>query len=106
MPEQITREIFDHMVSLAALELNEEEAEYLRKELNNQLLAIEELVAIPLADEVEPAAHGVPYTPDTSPEVRADVHTPFPNPGEIVAQAPDTEDGYIVVPDIPHEDLN
>ena len=46
MPEEITREIFDHLVDLAALEMDEEEADYLRKELNNQLNAIHELEAI------------------------------------------------------------
>ena len=106
MTEKITREIFDHMVELAALELTEEESEYLRKELNNQLVAVEELAAVPLDDEIEPAAHGVPYSPQISQGVRKDQHIPFADPEEILKGAPETEDGYFVVPEIPHEDLD
>jgi aspartyl-tRNA(Asn)/glutamyl-tRNA(Gln) amidotransferase subunit C len=106
MAEKITREIFDHMVELAALELTEDEAEYLRKELNNQLVAVEELAAAPLDDEIEPAAHGVPYSPGISQGVRADQLVPFANPEDILEGAPETEDGYFVVPEIPHEDLD
>ena len=43
LPEKITREMFDKLVSLAALELDEEESEYLRTELNHQLAAVKEL---------------------------------------------------------------
>lgn len=105
MSDEITREIFDHMVTLAALELSEEEAEYLRRELNNQLKAIHELEAIPLDPEAAATSHGVPYTPETTPAIRADEWVPFPRPEEILEQAPETEDRYIVVPDIPHEEL-
>ena len=55
MSDPITPEIFAHLVDLAALELSPEEAEYLRRQLNNQLKAIHELEAIPL-DEA-PAGH-------------------------------------------------
>lgn len=106
MAEKITREIFDHMVELAALELTEEEAEYLRKELNNQLVAVDGLAAVPLDDAIEPAAHGVPYTLEISQGVRKDQHLPFAHPEDILNGAPETEDGYFVVPDIPHEDLD
>ncbi|MFC1936567.1 Asp-tRNA(Asn)/Glu-tRNA(Gln) amidotransferase subunit GatC [Chloroflexota bacterium] len=105
MTEKITREVFDHMVALAALELSEDDAVYLLKELNSQLQAIEELAAIPLDESVELAAHGVPYTPEISSAVREDIPTPFANPEEIVAGAPETKDGFFVVPDIPTEDL-
>lgn len=105
MPDRITPEIFAHMVELAALELEPEEAQYLRRELNNQLQAVDELAAIPLDASVKPAAHGVPYTADTSPPLRQDDWVACPNPEEIIAQAPETEDGYVVVPDITHEDL-
>ena len=40
MAEEITAEIFDHLVELAALELEAKEAEYLRAQLNSQLKAI------------------------------------------------------------------
>jgi aspartyl/glutamyl-tRNA(Asn/Gln) amidotransferase C subunit len=105
MTEQISRETFAHLVDLAALQLDEAEAEYLRQQLNNQLNAIHELEAIPLTEDVAITSHGVPYTPESSPPPRDDTWHPYPNPEEIMEQAPQTEDGYIVVPDIPHTNL-
>jgi Asp-tRNA(Asn)/Glu-tRNA(Gln) amidotransferase C subunit len=58
-----------------------------------------------LDDEIVVTSHGVPYTAATSPLPREDVWQPYPAPEEILAQAPETEDGYIVVPDIPHTTL-
>ena len=106
MNEKITRDIFDHMVALAALELNEEEAEYLRMELNKQLTAVDELVAISIDEDIAPAAHGVPYTEEISAGLRQDKHVPFPNVEDILKNAPETEDNYFVVPGIPLEDLS
>ena len=105
MSQIIDPETFEHLVELAALELDPEEAEYLRRELNNQLAAIRELEAIPLDPDEEPTSHGVPYTPDISPPARDDQWIACPNPEEIIAQAPEVEEDYIVVPDIPHTDL-
>ena len=96
MAEEITREVFDHMVELAALELDEEEAEYLRNQLNQQLNAIDELLAIPLDDSVELASRGVAYTAATSQPLRVDKAIDCDNPEDIIAQAPQTEDNYIV----------
>jgi len=105
MTEMISPELFSHLVQLAALELSPDEGEYLRGQLNKQLKAIGELQAIPIDPETPVASHGVPYTPQISPPIRTDVWLPEPNPQEIIAQAPETEDGYIVVPEIPHTDL-
>jgi aspartyl-tRNA(Asn)/glutamyl-tRNA(Gln) amidotransferase subunit C len=105
MSDEITPEVFNHMVLLAALELTSEESEYLRQQLNNQLKAIHELEAIPLAEDILPTSHGVPYTAQIIPPIRLDEWAPYANPQEILAQAPETQDGYIVVPDIPHLDL-
>jgi aspartyl-tRNA(Asn)/glutamyl-tRNA(Gln) amidotransferase subunit C len=105
MTEQITPEVFQYMVALAALELGEEEAEYLRRELNNQLKVIHELEAIPLDSSIKPTSHGVPYTPEIRPPARPDEWIPYPDPGDIIAQAPETEDGCVVVPDVAHIDL-
>ena len=105
MSDQITAELFNHLVNLAALDLSPQEAEYLRRELNNQLKAIHELEAIPLDAETQSTSHGVPYSPAITPAIRADEWLPYPNPDEILAQAPETEDRYIIVPDIPHEEL-
>jgi aspartyl-tRNA(Asn)/glutamyl-tRNA(Gln) amidotransferase subunit C len=105
MTEKITKEIFDHMVELAALELDETESQYLRKELNNQLLAIEELSAFPITDEIVPAAHGVPYPAEISAPIREDNPKAFADPDLILENAPEIEDRYFIVPDIKHEDL-
>ncbi|MHC1782748.1 MAG: aspartyl/glutamyl-tRNA amidotransferase subunit C [Anaerolineaceae bacterium] len=106
MNEPITPEIFDHLVDLAALELNPEQAEYLRKQLNNQLKAIQELEAIPLDETLKITSHGVPYTAQISALPREDEWRPYEKPEEILAQAPRLEDGYIVVPEIPHTTLD
>lgn len=105
IPEEITPELFNHLVSLAALDLTSEESDYLRRELNNQLKAIHELEAIPLDPDTPITSHGVPYTSEITPAIRSDEWTPFNHPEEIISQAPEVEDGYIVVPDIPHTEL-
>ncbi|MFO8036044.1 MAG: Asp-tRNA(Asn)/Glu-tRNA(Gln) amidotransferase subunit GatC [Anaerolineales bacterium] len=105
MKEKITPEVFQRLVDLAALELSEEEAEVLRRELNNQLVSIEVLEGIDIDEEVEAASHGVPYPPERSPEPRKDEVIPDPHREEILDQAPEREDGYYVVPDISHEEL-
>ena len=105
MPDAIDPATFAHLVDLAALELDPEQAEYLRRELNNQLKAIHELEAIPLGDDTSITTHGVPYTHQIAPTMRPDEWIPNPHPEDILAQAPHAEDGYIVVPDIPHEEL-
>lgn len=106
MTDEITRELFDKLVDLAALQLEEEEAEYIRRQLNSQLTAIHELAAVPLDEDTPPAAHGVRYMPATSAPAREDEHKPFPKPEEILAGAPEEEDRYFITPEIPHEDLD
>lgn len=113
MSEQITPQIFEHLVQLAALELSRTEAEYLRQELNKQLKAIHELEAIPLTKDTPITLHGVPYTPEITPPIREDQldaemddeSAEKPCAEAILAQAPEVEDRYIVVPDIPHTEL-
>lgn len=105
MSDEITPELFNHLVELAALELSVEEGEYLRKQLNNQLKAIHELESIPLDPSTPVASHGVPYTVETSPAIRDDILTFYPDPARLLTGAPQIENNYIVVPDIPHQDL-
>jgi aspartyl/glutamyl-tRNA(Asn/Gln) amidotransferase C subunit len=105
MPGEITKELFDHLVDLAALELKPDETEYLRKELNKQLKVIEELVAIPLDESTPAASHGLPYSAAIRPPLRADESASSGIAAEILAQTPETEADYIVVPEIPHETL-
>lgn len=101
----ITEDIFNHLVELAAFELDDEQATYLRQELNSQLKAIRELEAIEIDEDVPITSHGVPYTPEISLPLRDDTIDPCKEAGEIVNQAPEIEDRYIIVPDIPHEEL-
>jgi aspartyl/glutamyl-tRNA(Asn/Gln) amidotransferase C subunit len=105
VPDSITPEIFRHLVDLAALELDEDEAEYLRRQLNGQLKAIAELESIELAAETTVTSHGVPYPDAIRPPLRPDDVRPAHEADDILAQAPATEDRYIVVPDIPHTEL-
>lgn len=103
--EAITPEIFAHLIDLAALELEAEEAEYLRGQLNGQLKAVRELEAIQAGDDVPITSHGVPYTSATSPALRADAAVVCPDAQAILNQAPESDGGYIVVPDIPGTEL-
>jgi len=106
MEEEISIEVFNHLVSLAALKLDQQQAQYLRHELNQQLKAIHELEAIPLDPDLKISAHGVEYTKQTSPQLRKDVWIPFTDTQEILAQFPLGDDRYVIVPDIPHEKLD
>jgi aspartyl-tRNA(Asn)/glutamyl-tRNA(Gln) amidotransferase subunit C len=103
--EEITQEIFDHLVNLAALEMDEDEAEYLRNELNHQLQAIHELEAIGLDPEVPITSHGVPYKDAIRAPLRDDTIKPCEEVEAILEQAPEVVDRYILVPDIPTEAL-
>ena len=105
MEERISREDFRRLAELASLELPEEEAEYLRKELNNQMISIEVLESIPIDAETTTAAHGLPYTEFNSASPREDISRQDPNRQAILDQAPELEDGFIVVPDISHQEL-
>jgi aspartyl/glutamyl-tRNA(Asn/Gln) amidotransferase C subunit len=105
MEERISREDFQRLAELASLELPEEEAEYLRKELNNQMLSIEVLESIPIDAETGTAAHGLPYTEYNSASPRKDEARQDPHRQAILDQAPELEDGFIVVPDISHQEL-
>ncbi len=106
MSDEITPELFERLVELAALELGPEESEYLRGQLNSQLKAIHELARIPVPADVPPAAHGITYTPNLRPALRDD--TPYCDPAlaaRILSQAPESDEGYFVAPEIPHTAL-
>ncbi|MGB2895561.1 MAG: Asp-tRNA(Asn)/Glu-tRNA(Gln) amidotransferase subunit GatC [Anaerolineales bacterium] len=103
--QAITVDIFNHLVDLAAFELSPEEREYLRKELNEQLRAIRELEAIDVSEEIPITSHGVPYSAAIMPSLREDIIEKCPEADDILGQAPEVEERYIVVPDIPSEAL-
>ena len=103
--EPITTEIFDHLVDLAALELEPEEKEYLRRELNKQLKSVRELEAIEIPDDIPITSHGVPYSAENRPALRGDEVQPSESADDILEGAPEIELRYVVVPDIPHTEL-
>ncbi len=105
MNESISPDTFKHLVELAALELDEAEAQYLLTQMNNQLKAIHELEQIPLDEKIPPARHGVPFPAEISLPPREDKVEVFPHVDHIIAQVPTAEDRYIIVPDIPHTEL-
>lgn len=105
MSDSISLDTFNHLVDLAALELDEAEAYYLLTQMNNQLKAIHELEKIPLDEKTPPARHGVPFPAEISLSPREDKVETFPYIDDILGQVPAAEDRYIIVPDIPHTEL-
>jgi aspartyl-tRNA(Asn)/glutamyl-tRNA(Gln) amidotransferase subunit C len=103
--DEITPEIFAHLVHLAELELDPGEAEYLRRQLNGQLRAIHEMAAIDVDPATPITSHGVPYPAEARPALREDIVQPCAEADAILAEAPEREERYVVVPDIPHADL-
>ena len=103
--DEITPEIFAHLVHLAELELGPDEAEYLRRQLNSQLRAIHEMASIQVDSETPITSHGVPYPPQARPPLREDETRSDDEADAILGQTPETASRYIVVPDIPHTDL-
>jgi len=101
----IPRDVLDHLVDLAAFSLEEQEKSYLHEQMNNQLNSIRELEAIPLPDDLPVTTHGVDYGKDGTPPLRKDEWVPCQNSSDILAQAPQVENDYIVVPDIPTTEL-
>lgn len=104
MKEEIDEVLFRHLVELAALELTDEEALYLRAQLNQQLAVIHEMDAIPVEGNVPISAHGVPYTSENSAPIRLDDYSPKPAL-DLSKIAPQFRDGYIIVPETPHTNL-
>ncbi|MCZ7553630.1 MAG: hypothetical protein M5U05_13760 [Anaerolineales bacterium] len=48
MNQEINQEFFDHLVQLAELQLEPEEAEYMHEQLNKQLQSVAVLQSIPV----------------------------------------------------------
>lgn len=103
--EPITPQVFAHLVKLAQLEMEQAEADYLRRELNGQMKSIRQLSAIEVDEGVPIASHGVPYAAAQRPPLRGDEPRPSELADDILDGAPETDDRYVVVPDIPHQEL-
>jgi aspartyl-tRNA(Asn)/glutamyl-tRNA(Gln) amidotransferase subunit C len=102
----IDPETFSHLVDLASFEFEPDQADYLRGQLNNQLKTIDELAAVPLDETLPQEIHGLPYPPANNQALRMDESAAFPNRDALTGQFPKFEDGYVIVPDIPHEELD
>jgi aspartyl-tRNA(Asn)/glutamyl-tRNA(Gln) amidotransferase subunit C len=102
---EISPEVFAHLVELAALALDPDESEYLRQQLNGQLRAIRALDAIELDEDLPITSHGVPYSAEQRPRIRDDEARDSAQADAILDQAPEVENRYLVVPDIPQEAL-
>jgi Asp-tRNA(Asn)/Glu-tRNA(Gln) amidotransferase C subunit len=63
------------------------------------------LESIPLEDDLPPVIHGNPYPREIQAPLREDIRTPFENSQGIIDQAPHSQDGYFVSPDVPHQKL-
>jgi Asp-tRNA(Asn)/Glu-tRNA(Gln) amidotransferase C subunit len=104
--EEITPSLLYYLLELAAIEPDVGEMDILRRELNRQLRVIKELEGIKIEDDDPISSHGVPYIGEMMAELRDDEINTFPHPNEILAQAVETRKRYIIVPDIPHKDIN
>jgi aspartyl-tRNA(Asn)/glutamyl-tRNA(Gln) amidotransferase subunit C len=100
VPERLTRGDVEHVARLARLALSEEEIE----RFTNQLAAILEHAAQVAAldtSEVAPTAHPIPL----SNVLRPDEARPGVPRDEVLAMAPEAEDGYFRVPRMMGEEL-
>ena len=92
--DEISPEKFNAVVAMAMLELDDDEKAYLLAELNEQLRSVETLLNAPL--------NALP-TQGTSVErvgqvLREDVCKPFANSAQIIALAPQSDEGHVLVP--------
>ncbi len=91
----IDRAAVDHVARLARLDLTDDERERMRAELTQILEHAERIQALDL-DGVPPTSHSVSIRN----AMRPDEVTPSLEPSEVLANAPEVEDGRIKVPRI------
>lgn len=101
----IDPETFSHLIELASFEFEPDQADYLRDQLNRQLKTIDELAAVPLNDSLITEIHGVPYPSENRQPLRPDKTSEFKDRDLLTSQFPQFEDGFVIVPDIPHQEL-
>jgi aspartyl/glutamyl-tRNA(Asn/Gln) amidotransferase C subunit len=105
MDEIIDKATFNHLVDLAAFEMDPEEADYLRGEMNKQIKIIHEMAAVPIDEDIVLTTHGISYTPEISPAIRTDEWQPSEKAAGILQQVPESREGYIIVPESHHTEL-
>lgn len=90
---QITPDLIKYLETLARITLSEEEEKKVGNELQDILTYIDMLNELD-TEGVEAMSHCFPVTN----VMREDVVSPSKTPDEIVANAPESQDGYFVVP--------
>ncbi|MDE6124524.1 MAG: Asp-tRNA(Asn)/Glu-tRNA(Gln) amidotransferase subunit GatC [Eubacterium sp.] len=90
---QITPDLIKYLESLARITLNEDEEKKVGKELQDILTYIDKLNELD-TEGVEAMSHCFPLTN----VLRKDEVKPSMSPDEIVANAPESQDGTFVVP--------
>ena len=93
MPDRLTRADVEHVARLARLALSEEEIERFTVQLAAILDHAAQVAALNTAD-VEPTAHPIPLSNVLRPD---EPRSGLPR-DEVLAMAPDTEDGFFRVP--------
>ena len=100
MTQRISRDDVAHVAWLARLRLSDEELERFTSQLGDVLDHADDVAALDL-DDVTPTSHPYPLTN----VMRADVPELGLDRAEVLAQAPDTEDGQFRVPPVLGEAL-
>ena len=95
MTQRISRDDVAHVAWLARLRLSDEELERFTSQLGDVLDHADDVAALDL-DDVIPTSHPYPLTN----VMRADVPELGLDRAEVLAQAPDTEDGQFRVPPV------
>lgn len=102
MKEEIDKQVFEHLVSLAALKLTLEESEYLRGQMNQQLQVIHEMEQIPIEEKMVISSHGVQFTDVNSSGFRDDLINPNKPRLDLESLSQNVKENFIIVPEIPH----
>ena len=95
MPERISRSDVAHVAGLARLRLTDDELERFTDQLADILEHANDMAALDLTG-VEPMAHPYPLTN----VLRDDVEAPTLDRDEVLAAAPDSQDGMFRVPPV------
>jgi aspartyl-tRNA(Asn)/glutamyl-tRNA(Gln) amidotransferase subunit C len=93
--KQIDDAAVKRIAHLARLQISDQEVQRFGRELNGILAFVEELNAIDTS-KVEPLTHAG----DAQLRMRTDVVTDGGRPGDIIKNAPKTEDGFFLVPKV------
>jgi len=94
--EKITPEAFEKIVEMVAFDLEPQEKAYLLEQLNHQLQSVQELLDIPLENDVDLSFNKIPRVGDVP---RQDKWQAFDQARGIIERAPQNEDGMILVPE-------